>query len=85
MAVESLLIVECGLYLNIVYVSRCQSKCIIVLDGCCMAILDYVYFNVRVALITFACALNLCVGRWVGDASWDVAHESTFARDVARR
>ena len=69
MAIESLLIFECGLYMNIVYVSRCQSKCIIIRVGGFMAILGYAYFNVRVVLITSACALNLCVGCWVGDAS----------------
>ena len=82
-AIESLLILECGLYMNIVHVAQCQSKCIIVRAGCCMAIIGYMYFNVRVVLITFACALNLCVESWVGDASCDVAHESTFGRDMA--
>ena len=49
----------------------------------CVAILGHVFYCLGVVLLP--CVLVLYFGLWVGDASWDVALESTFVRDVARR
>ena len=43
------------------------------------------WFKLVRVLYCFRMCFNLCVGRWVGDASWDVALKSTVARDVACR
>ena len=53
---------------------------------CCL-LCDYHWLcglNLYGYLFASTCAL-ICAGCGVGDASWDVALESTFARDVAHR